>query len=90
MPYCFSSEECSNAALSTDCDDCIIRITTKKDKLYSKEAAYDESALENAIPDGSEIYFDLIYHIRDIGPCKTPVGTHSGTFKIRNPMGFSL
>ncbi len=83
-PYCFSSRACSSP--STDCDDCIIRMQWKE-KINSKETVYDESAQKNAIPNGSVIYFDLIYHIRHIGPCQKPVGTHSGTFKIINPAG---
>ncbi|HHT9125081.1 MAG TPA: hypothetical protein ACFYD6_04600 [Candidatus Brocadiia bacterium] len=74
--------ECYRKCTEKGCDDIIIRIKSNGD-LFPKETSCDEAL--SCIPPDSLIETDLTYHIRRIGPCGTPVGTHEGKFKITSP-----
>lgn len=80
-PSCFEKFDC---AQPRDCDDCILRIQWNFN-IISVDPQCDET--ETIVPDGSVLKVDLKYHIRRNGPCRTPVGTHEGQFKIFNPAG---
>ncbi len=86
QPYCFScSLKCTApAGTNASCDDLIIRMK-RKATLDPKETLCDETI--QCIPPGSILDVDLTYHIRKVGPCGSPVGTHEGKFTILGPTG---
>lgn len=82
----FCTDKCR---VQLGCDDFIIRIqrrvilTTKDFGDPQVTPLCDEAVA--IIPNGSIMSVDLIYHIRQIGPCRTCVGTHEGSFRITHP-----
>lgn len=79
-PSCFEKFDCREVG----CDDCIMRMQWRVE-LKSKDPLCDEHV--KSIPDGSTLVADLLYHVRLVGPCQTPVGTHEGKFQIVGPNG---
>lgn len=72
--------ECSKKCTEEkNCDDIIIRMKGRV-SLNPKETLCDEAL--QCIPLNSQADVDLTYHIKRVGPCGKPVGTHEGKFKI--------